>query len=147
MVHAGLVPGIPLAQQRLFDLEKMRDVIPAAEQAAADAAVAALAAGDSVADLPTGSFDWGAAAAALAQQAAEEEAAEGRGEDGDASTSGSAADGNNHGLPPALRLLGREQQNPLGRAWASVWPGRLPGHAGPLHVFFGHDAVRRVRGL
>lgn len=133
-------------------------MIPAAEERAADAAAAGLAAGDSVDSLPTGSFDWDACGAALAQLARSEpapplpsEAAAG------GAPSGSSASGGGGGsrtdadvpssspasrLPADLALLAREQPNPLGRAWAGVWSGQLPGQAGPLHVVFGHDAKR-----
>ena len=132
-----------------------RDVIPAAEERAADVAAAALAAGDSVNSLPTGSFDWEACGVALAQlprsapapplaDAAAAAAAGGAlsGSSG-SSGSGSASDETASSLlPPDLALLGREQPNPLGRAWAGVWDGQLPGQAGPVHVVFGHDAKR-----
>ena len=71
--------------------------------------------------------------------------------DGSVGSSGSSGSGSGDApssaapaslLPPDLVLLAREQPNPLGRAWAGVWSGQLPGQAGPLHVVFGHDAKR-----
>ena len=128
---------------------RRRDVIPAAEECAADAAAAGLAAGDDVNSLPTGSFDWDATAAALAQLArdappsAAAAGAAGGGPATGAGSGGGAGDGAPASqLPAELALVGREQPNPLGRAWAGVWPGHLPGQPGPLHVVFGHDAKR-----
>lgn len=124
-------------------------MIPAAEERAADAAAAALAAGDDVNSLPTGSFNWEAAATALAQlardappsaAAAGGESAAGAGGSGGSGGAGDGAPASQ--LPAELALVGREQPNPLGRAWAAVWPGHLPGQPGPLHVVFGHDAKR-----
>jgi hypothetical protein len=142
LVHAGLVPGVPLSQQRLEDLERMRDVIPAAEQEAADAAAAEMVADGAaaLASLPSSSFDWEAAAARLAQLAAA-----GRGMSASSSGAGGAGVGATpaaavpSGVPAELALLGREVPNPLGKAWASIWQG-------PHHVFFGHDAKRWVGG-
>lgn len=130
-------------------------MIPAAEERAADAAAAGLAAGDSVDSLPTGNFDWEACGVALAQLARSEPAPPLPEAAADGTPSGSSASGGDGGgssdapssrpaslLPADLALLAREQPNPLGRAWAGVWSGQLPGQAGPLHVVFGHDAKR-----
>lgn len=137
-------------------LPRRRDLIPAAEEKAADTAAAGLAAGNSVDSLPTGSFDWEACGVALAQlarcapapppAAAAATAADGSPGSSDSGSSGSGDAPSSGGpaslLPPDLVLLAREQPNPLGRAWAGVWSGQLPGQAGPLHVVFGHDAKR-----
>ena len=156
LVHAGLVPGVPLSQQRLEDLERMRDVIPAAEQEAADAAAAALVADGAAAltSLPSSTFDWEAAAARLAQLAAADRGSDDAGGNGGggavpANGPGSSSGAGDSapvggpaapaGLPAELALLGREVPNPLGKAWASIWQG-------PHHFFFGHDAKRWVAG-
>lgn len=135
-------------------------MVPAAEERAADAAAAGLAAGENVDSLPTGCFDWDACTVALAQLArsapaptladgAHAAAAEGgasgssSGSGGSSTDSGATTEGGPASLlPPDLALVGREQPNPLGRAWAGIWSGQLPGQAGPLHVVFGHDAKR-----
>lgn len=121
IVHAGLVPGVPLEQQQWGDLEKMRDVVPAAEAGLADEAAAALKAGAPADSLPNGDFDWAAAEVALAELAAAEAAAVGTAGQRPGSSSGGAADQADkaaaqdaaRGLPPHLRLLGRH--------WLRVW--------------------------
>ncbi|EFN51188.1 hypothetical protein CHLNCDRAFT_141350 [Chlorella variabilis] len=135
VVHAGLVPGVPLEQQGMLEMEKMRDVVPAVEAAPADAAADALAAGADVATLPLSSFDWRAAGQALAQLAAADEGGSSRSRSG---SDGAEPEAAGSRLPAELQLVGREVPNPLGRAWAEVWRG-------PQHVFFGHDAKRRLQ--
>eukprot|EP00873_Tetraselmis_striata_P038153 jgi/Tetstr1/458417/TSEL_044852.t1 len=77
IVHAGLVPGVPLQDQSCTDMYKMRDVIPAAEAAA-----------------------------------------------------GECSDGRS--------WVGSERKSKAGKAWSKKWPG-------PEHVFFGHDAKRKLQ--
>lgn len=127
----------------------MRDVVPASEQQLADAAAEALDRAGSPDSQLTSSFDWGAANTALTRLAASGGSAGNSssksgsgGGDGILLQPGASGDDSSTaaalGLPPELRLVGRERRSPLGRAWAAVWRG-------PQHIVFGHDASRRLQ--
>ena len=139
-VHAGVVPGRAVEEQRPDDLLKMRDVVPTSvleaveanpPESESDAEIDQLHSkinkeesmvenGDQVLErkeLPE--FDWEACTAALNSR------------NGISSTAAES-------ILPVPALEGSERRHPAGRAWASVWRG-------PNHVFFGHDASRKLQ--
>ncbi|KXZ44186.1 hypothetical protein GPECTOR_71g547 [Gonium pectorale] len=108
VVHAGLVPGVPLEEQELWAMYKMRNVAP------------------------------------LEAEGAEGEREEGRGEraEGNSPAPGpgsSAAAGAGCAAGSRLRRYRPlEKAKEGGEPWAQLW-------AGPVHVFFGHDARRGLQ--
>ncbi|KAG1665488.1 hypothetical protein FOA52_009748, partial [Chlamydomonas sp. UWO 241] len=121
VVHAGLVPGIELGQQDPWAMYKMRNVVGAkAGTAAFDTATS------------TGGSDGA-----------------GNPRDGALKTTAERGTGGAIGFTTAAsrEQQQQQQQQPLvpledidggGEAWAFVW-------GGPQHVFFGHDARRRLQ--
>ena len=104
IVHAGVVPGVPLEQQSLADLYKMRNLAPASTLAAAPSATAS--------------------GAALTEAAST------------ASTSGAELGA----AGPRWRGVEKPKEGG-GEAWAHLWEG----DPHPMHLFFGHDAKRRLQ--
>eukprot|EP00887_Chlorella_sp_A99_P000920 scaffold5.g920.t1 len=116
LVHAGLVPGVSLAEQSMLDMIKMRDVLPPPEAEA------------------EGSFDW-----ELIRLASD-----GGNTSSSSSSSSSESGGEGRPAPAGVRLVGSENPSPSGRAWATVWSGPphvLFGHDAMRHLQLCPDAT------
>ncbi|GFR39837.1 hypothetical protein Agub_g331 [Astrephomene gubernaculifera] len=110
VVHAGLVPGLPLEQQDLWAMYKMRNLVRMEEQEEEGGKAAAVEGGPGEGAMTHGSANGNGAAAIIA---------DGRGE-------------------RRTRYRPVEKAKEGGDPWATLWQG-------PPHVFFGHDAKRRLQ--
>lgn len=125
VVHAGLVPGVPLGEQKRVDMVAMRNLVAVdrslrREQllALAMARHARLGAASPARELPADALRL-IFECVLAVDAA------------------------------GVRWLAREKDAEGGRPWASVWSLWASGRCAPLrrptHVYFGHDAKRQLQ--
>eukprot|EP00898_Chlorokybus_atmophyticus_P008182 jgi/Chlat1/8365/Chrsp80S07797 len=108
VVHAGLIPGVPLEEQRLDDLCQMRNVVNASEMSSSD----------------VGSAEGVSTRSNRSEQ--------------QTSTSGQQQEEQQHYEQRAPEGLIGIDATDKGTAWAELWRG-------PEHVYFGHDAPRRLQ--
>ena len=117
-MHAGLVPGVGLADQAPKDMTHMRNVVAAAPTDGASPGLSSL-----------GSCPEGGSAVGVGGVAA------GAASGGNGSTGAAESTA---GVGFVVEPMVACEDTSSGAAWAAAWTG-------PPHVYFGHDAKRRLQ--